>query len=64
MKWLLSKIYRPIHQPIQRRFTVESGRQCLQRNGLEVERVISLASEPGVPLIGPHVVIYLARKKG
>ena len=61
-KWLQTKVYRPIHQPIQRSYTLETGRACLRRHGLEVERVISLATDPGAPLVGPHVVIYVARR--
>ncbi len=63
-RWILSKAYRPVHQPIQRRYTQASGRDCLERGDLSVERVISLATDPWAPLVGPHVMIYVARLNG
>jgi ubiquinone/menaquinone biosynthesis C-methylase UbiE len=61
-RWIKKKLVRPIHQPVQRDYTVESGKQCIERAGLPVTRLISVATEKNVPLIGPHVVIYVARK--
>jgi SAM-dependent methyltransferase len=62
LRWLFGKVYKPIHQPIQRGYTTESGRQCVESSGLKVDRVISNATDPSAPLVGPHVVIYVARK--
>ncbi len=61
-RWMMKKMLRPTHQPIKRRYTVASGRACLERNGLKVQRTISLHSDPQAPLIGPHVVIYVAER--
>jgi ubiquinone/menaquinone biosynthesis C-methylase UbiE len=62
LKWLFGKIYKPIHQPIQRHYTPESAKQILEAGGLRVERVISNKSDQSAPLVGPHVFVYLARK--
>lgn len=61
-RWMVKKMLRPTHQPIKRPYTVASGRACLERNGLKVQRTISLNSDPQAPLIGPHVVIYVAER--
>ena len=61
LRWVFGKVHKPIHQPIQRGYTAESGKQCIESVGLRVERVISNQSDPSAPLIGPHVVIYVAR---
>ncbi len=61
-RWLLSKVYRPIIQPIQHGFTVASGRECIARNGFNVLRSITRESDRAAPLVGPHVVIYVASK--
>jgi SAM-dependent methyltransferase len=63
VRWATRKMLRPIHQPILSDYTVASARACLERNGLAVRRTISLASDPAAPLIGPHVVIYVAERK-
>ena len=60
--WVASKIYRPVHQPIQRKYTKAAARGCLERSGLAVDEVVSLSSHPDAPLVGPHVVIYVARR--
>jgi SAM-dependent methyltransferase len=57
-RWIAGKLIRPVHQPIQLRFTVASARECLERGGLMVSRTITTESEPDAPLVGPHVVIY------
>ncbi len=61
VRWVFGKIYRPIHQPIQRQYSVADAAQTLRRAGLELLRTINLASDPAIPLVGPHVVIYVAR---
>lgn len=63
VRWLGSKLHRPIEQPIQHDYTPESVRTLLQGAGFDVIRVISHASEPTAPLVGPHVVIYVCRKR-
>jgi ubiquinone/menaquinone biosynthesis C-methylase UbiE len=63
LRWVSKRMLRPTHQPIKTRYTVASARECLERNGLAVRRTISLASEPAAPLIGPHVVIYIAERQ-
>jgi len=62
LRWMFGKVYKPIHQPIQRGYTTESGQQCIESAGLHVDRVISNVTDPSAPLVGPHVVIYVVRK--
>ncbi len=61
-EYLIKKILRPIKQPIQRHYTVEDARACLEECGFRVDRVIRKETDPEVPLIGSHVVIYIAEK--
>ena len=56
--WLWKKVRHPIHQPIQRHYSVESAAGVLRAAGLTINRTISLKTDPLAPLIGPHVVIY------
>lgn len=58
-QWIARKLRRPIRQPIQREYTVDSARACLTRAGLRVRREITLRSDPGTPLVGEHVVIFI-----
>jgi ubiquinone/menaquinone biosynthesis C-methylase UbiE len=60
VKWLMKKVIRPIKQPIQHPYTVASARACLMGAGFKVTREITLQSEPTAPLIGHHVVIFVA----
>lgn len=62
VKYLGSKVIKPIFQPIQRRYTVESARACLEESGLVVTETISTRTHKDVPLVGPHVVIYAGKK--
>jgi ubiquinone/menaquinone biosynthesis C-methylase UbiE len=62
LKWLGKKVSRPIKQPIQHHYTVASARECLVSAGFKVNREITLRSEPSAPLIGHHVVIFVATK--
>jgi SAM-dependent methyltransferase len=62
-RWVSKKMLRPTHQPIKSHYSVASARACLERNGLAVRRTISLGTEPDAPLIGPHVVIYVAERQ-
>lgn len=41
LEWIFGKVYRPITQPIQRRYTMQSGRACLESCAFTVSRVIS-----------------------
>ena len=59
-KWLKKKIRHPIVQPFRKGFTADSAKDCLQRNGLQVIRIITQKTEPTAPLGGPHVVILVS----
>ena len=61
-KWILSKFIRPISQPIQRPYTRQTALACLEGSGFAIERVISTRTDPEAPLIGPHVLTFIARK--
>ena len=60
--WIKKKFWRPIRQPLRKSYTVESARDCLERNGLAVKRIITRRSHPDAPLAGNHVVIFDAQK--
>ncbi len=62
LKWLSSKFIRPIRQPIQRPYTRQSAQACFEECGFKVEEIISKRSHPNVPLVGTHVLIYVASK--
>jgi len=59
-KWLKKKIWHPIIQPLRKAYTVDSAKDCLQRNGLRVKRIITQKTEPSAPLGGPHVVVLVS----
>lgn len=61
-KWISSKFIRPISQPIQRPYTRHTAQSCLEGSGFAIERVISSQTDPEAPLIGPHVLTFVARK--
>lgn len=61
-KWIAKKIVRPIRQPIQHAYTVESARSCLTRAGFTVRKEITLASDKNAPLVGYHVAIFVCDK--
>ena len=61
-RWIIGKIANPIIQPIQRRYSIESARACLEEAGLRVYRVISKESDSQASLSGPHVNICLSQK--
>lgn len=50
-------------QPIQNRFTIASAKASIEGGGLQVLDVLHTGRNPGLPLIGPYVVIYLAQKR-
>jgi ubiquinone/menaquinone biosynthesis C-methylase UbiE len=62
LSWIRKKIFHPIVQPLRKAYTIDSARECLERNGLQVMEVITRDSHPTAPLAGPHVVILIAAK--
>ncbi len=62
LKYLSSKIIKPISQPIQRPYTLRTGKSCLEESGFVVKEAISARTHKNVPLVGPHVVIYVGEK--
>ena len=67
-RWLQTRlIERPrpavlVRQPIQNRYTTRAAKAMLEANGLEVIDVLHTRRRKGLPLAGPWVVIYIARK--
>jgi ubiquinone/menaquinone biosynthesis C-methylase UbiE len=61
-RWISSKFIRPIAQPIQRPYTRQTVQACLEVCGFAVEDIVSTNTHPHAPLIGPHVLIFVARK--
>jgi hypothetical protein len=59
---MIGKLANPIIQPIQRRYSIESARACLDAAGLHVYKVISKESDSKASLSGPHVTICLSQK--
>ncbi len=49
-------------QPIQNRYTTDGARRLISEAGFDVRRVVHRRKDPGLPLIGPEAVIYVARK--
>jgi SAM-dependent methyltransferase/rubredoxin len=49
-------------QPIQNRYTTAGAQSWLARAGFTVEDVKHTRSDPNLPLIGPSVVVFVARK--
>jgi SAM-dependent methyltransferase len=49
-------------QPIQRRYTIASAMASIQTGGLKVLDVLHTGRDSALPLIGPYVVVYVARK--
>jgi SAM-dependent methyltransferase len=61
VRWMRKKIWHPIVQPLRKSYTIDSARQCLERNGLSVKEIITRETHPDAPLAGRHVVILVAR---
>lgn len=62
-RWLRYRLATRLpEQPVQNRYTTEEARTLLARAGFNVRDVIHTRKEPQLPLIGPYVVIYIARK--
>jgi ubiquinone/menaquinone biosynthesis C-methylase UbiE len=62
VRYISSKIIKPISQPIQRPYTLPTGQACLEESGFIVKETISTRTHKNVPLVGPHVVIYVGEK--
>lgn len=60
-RWLAGKFIKPIHQPVQNRYDASSARDCLERGGFAVEKVIHKGNTPKAPLVGRHVHIFVCR---
>jgi SAM-dependent methyltransferase len=61
LKWIRKKVWHPIVQPLRKSYTIETARQCLERNGLAVKQIITAETQPDAPLAGRHVVILVAQ---
>jgi ubiquinone/menaquinone biosynthesis C-methylase UbiE len=61
-KWISKKLVHPISQPIQRLYTRQTAQACLVESGFEVKEIISKNTHSEAPLIGPHVLTFVARK--
>jgi SAM-dependent methyltransferase len=48
-------------QPIQNRYTIASARASIERGGLKIRDILHAGRDPGLPLVGPYVVIYVAQ---
>jgi len=62
LRWARKKLSHRIVQPLRKSYTVEMARQCLERNGLAVTRIVTRRTDPGAPLAGDHVVILLSHR--
>ena len=62
VRWILKKANHPIVQPLRRSYTIDTAKDCLERNGFALERTITRKTDPEAPLAGGHVVILIARK--
>jgi ubiquinone/menaquinone biosynthesis C-methylase UbiE len=63
LKWIRKKVWHPIVQPLRRSYTIDTARQCLERNGLAVTKIITRVTSPDAPLAGRHVVILVAQSQ-
>jgi SAM-dependent methyltransferase len=63
IKWISTKFIRPISQPIQHPYTRDSVKACLEECGFVVEEIVSTKTHADAPLIGPHVLTYIACKQ-
>ncbi|MBI4611522.1 MAG: class I SAM-dependent methyltransferase [Candidatus Rokubacteria bacterium] len=67
LRWLIGRwqgAARPelVEQPIQNRYTTRDGARYFRASGFRLLDVIHTRRYPGLPLSGPWVVIYIARK--
>ena len=62
-RWVASKFDPPlVRQSIQNRYTTDGASDHLAQAGFQVLEVLHRRKQPELPLIGPYVVIYIARK--
>jgi SAM-dependent methyltransferase len=62
-RWLTGKLAAKYpQQPVQNRYTTAGAREWLAGAGFHVRDVLHRRQHPELPLIGPYVVIYVARK--
>ena len=71
LRWLGAKLRSPmeepqraVKQPVQNRFATHSARRYLEAHRLNVVDLIHKRRDPSLPLRGPFVEIYVARKAG
>jgi ubiquinone/menaquinone biosynthesis C-methylase UbiE len=63
LRWLFGKkLMNRITQPVQRGYTRHSAKAILEAAGFRVKEVLHRGEDPKLPLVGPHVVIYVAEK--
>jgi ubiquinone/menaquinone biosynthesis C-methylase UbiE len=62
-RWIRKKIWHPIVQPLRRSYTIDTARQCLERNGFSVRQIITRETHRDAPLAGRHVVIFVAQSQ-
>lgn len=62
LKWMAGKLYKPVQQPIQNKYTIAGVKSLLGECGFAVSEVIHTGNNREVPLIGPHVVIYVCER--
>jgi len=62
VKWMAKKVIRPISQPIQRPYTRETARKCFEECGFKVKEIVGTLTHRSVPLVGPHVLIFVSQK--
>jgi SAM-dependent methyltransferase len=67
-RWLIRRIKAArnrqqfVRQPIQNQYTTRGAKAWLAKSGFSVTQVLHTGKYPDLPLIGPYVVIYVARK--
>jgi SAM-dependent methyltransferase len=62
LQWVVGKFYKPVHQPIQNKYTIVGVQSLLEECGFVVTDVIHKRRNHDVPLIGPHVIIYACER--
>ena len=64
-RWLRARLtpHEYPSQVIQNRYTIRSAGSWLEDNGLKVIDILHTRKYPGLPLIGPWAVIYIAQKQ-
>jgi ubiquinone/menaquinone biosynthesis C-methylase UbiE len=64
-RWLRARLTPPEYpkQAIQHRYTLLSAAASLEENGLKVIDILHTRKDPGLPLIGPWVIIYIVQRE-